>query len=142
VKPDAAAMEKFTAFAKSKGMSQEDAQALVTMGAEMQLGSAQQLQAAVEAQGDKWATDAKADAEIGGDKFEENLAMCKGAMEKFATPDFVKFLNESKLGNHPEMLRTFYRIGQAISQDSFVPGRSGAPKGDARSMYAKSNMNP
>jgi hypothetical protein len=48
------------------------------------------------------------------------------ARDQFATPEFVPFLNESKLGNHPEMLRAFYRIGQAISQDGFVPGRGGA----------------
>jgi hypothetical protein len=39
------------------------------------------------------------------------------------------------------MLRAFYRIGKAISEDGFVPGRAGqSGKSLAQQMYP--NMNP
>ena len=52
-------------------------------------------------------------------------------------------LNESGLGNHPEVIRLFYRTGKAMSEDSLIVGA--ASKGlskDARNLYAASNMNP
>jgi hypothetical protein len=73
-----------------------------------------------------WVETAKADKEIGGAKFEENLGIAKTALDKFATPEFKQFLNMSKLGDHPEMLRAFHRIGLAIAEDKFVPGTRAA----------------
>jgi len=31
-------------------------------------------------------------------------------------------LNQTGMGNHPEMIRVFHRISKAVSEDSFVPG--------------------
>lgn len=134
-------MGKFTEWAKANNLTQEAAQAAMDMAADMQLGTARQMQAALDAQGETWASEVKADKEIGGDKLAENLAVAKTALEKFATPEFKAFLDSTKLGNHPEMLRAWLRVGQAISQDGFVPGRQGA-SADARGMYVNSNMNP
>ena len=55
----------------------------------------------------------------------------------------VRVLEESGLGNHPEVIRVFYRAGKAISEDRFVAGQAGKTnQGDARRLYAASNMNP
>lgn len=142
MKVDEAVTSELSAFAKAKGLSQEDVNAIVGIGVKMQTRSSEQVRAAFETQAKGWTESAKADKEYGGDKFDENLAVALKAREQFATPEFVQFLNESQLGNHPEMIRAFYRIGQAISQDGHVPGRAGAGAPDARSMYANSNMNP
>jgi hypothetical protein len=40
-------------------------------------------------------------------------------------------LNDTGLGNHPEVLRVFVRAGKAISQDSVIPGKE-APAPDDR----------
>lgn len=141
VKLDEPTMGKFSELAKKHGLSQEAAQEFVTLGAQMQAGNAQALQAAIDAQGETWAGEAKADKEYGGDKFDENLAVAKGALDKFGTPQLKALLVQSKLGNHPEVLRTFFRIGKAISEDGFVPGRTGTAGGSiAQRMYP--NMNP
>jgi len=142
VQLDSAVMGEFGTLAKELNLSQDQAQKLVDLQAKATAGTAQQLQAAIDKQADQWAADAKSDKEYGGDKFDENLAVSKAALDKFATPEFRAFLEQSKLGNHPEMLRAFYRIGQAVGQDGFVPGRAGGAKGVAQSMYANSNMNP
>lgn len=134
-------MGKFAEWAKSHNLSQEAAQAAVDMAAEMQTGSARELQAAIESQSTKWAMDAKADKEFGGAKFDENLAVAKTALDRFGTPELKTLLNQSKLGNHPEVLRFFVRAGKAISQDGFVPGRAnnGAKRSDAEVMYPVSS---
>ena len=91
----------------------------------------------------EWVSAARADKEFGGDKLQENLATANKALEAFATPELRAWLVETGAGNHPEVIRAFYRIGQAISEDRFVGGRSsGGAQQDARRMYPTSNMNP
>jgi len=57
-------------------------------------------------------------------------------MDKFGTPELTKLLNASGMGNHPEIIRAFYRAGKAISEDSFVGGsRATAPVDPSKRMY-------
>lgn len=139
---DAPVMDAFTALAKETNLPQATAQKFVDLAAQMQQNTVAQVQSVVEAQAEKWGLDSKADKEFGGEKFDESLAVAKSALDRFGTPELRTLLNQSKLGNHPEVLRFMFRAGQAISQDGFVPGRNGAPAKDARSMYSQSNMNP
>ncbi|HSV48356.1 MAG TPA: protease [Ramlibacter sp.] len=139
---DAPLMGEFAALAKELNMPQEAAQKFVNLAGKMQAGSAEHLQAAIDAQAETWGNDSKADKEFGGDAFDENLAIAKTALDKFGTPELKNLLNQSKLGNHPEVLRFFVRAGKAISQDGFIPGRTGAAADTAKRMYANSNMNP
>lgn len=91
----------------------------------------------------EWAETAKADKEFGGEKLAENLGVAKKALDAFATPELRTLLDQSGLGNHPEVIRMFYRAGKAISEDRFVSGQGGkTAQGDARRLYAASNMNP
>lgn len=131
VQTDAAAMDAFKATAKELGLTQEDAQKLVTMQAQ---------QVATQVTG--WQEATKADKEIGGDKLPENLATAKRALEAFGSPELTAMLDRTGLGYHPEVIRAFYRVGQAISQDGFVPGRRGSGTPTPQSMYSASNMNP
>lgn len=143
VKVDEARMGKFTEWAKSRNLSQQEAQEAIDMAQDLQRASFEQFQAAHTAQVDKWATDSKADKEFGGDKFDENLSVAKRALDQFGTPELKTLLKDSGLGNHPEVLRAFFRVGQAIGEDGFVPGRSGqGAKPAAQSFYANSSMNP
>jgi hypothetical protein len=90
----------------------------------------------IEAQGEAWGKEALADKEFGGEKFEENLAVAKKGLDQFATPELKNLLVQTKLGNHPEVLRAFFRAGQAISEDGFVPGRVGSTrKSNAEVLY-------
>ena len=92
----------------------------------------------------EWADTSRADKEFGGEKLAENLATAKKAMDAFATPELRTLLDESGLGNHPEVIRMFYRTGKAMSEDRFVTGQAakGVPEKDPRSVYRASNMNP
>lgn len=90
-----------------------------------------------------WGDAAKSDKEFGGEKFDANLAVAIKAMNAFGTPELRTLLNESGLGNHPEVIRAFYRAGLKISEDNFVPSNASGGSGDvpvAQRMYP--NMNP
>lgn len=132
---DTPVMGEFAALAKEANLPQETAQKFVDLAGKMQTQTVEGVQAALEAQGEKWGEDAKADKEFGGDAFDANLAIAKTALDAFGSPELKNLLNQSKLGNHPEVLRAFVKIGKAISQDGFIPGRSGTP---AKSFFDKS----
>ena len=116
---DTELVSEFDPIAKELGLSQEGAQKLVDMYAGKILPRMQAQQAELMAETvAQWADTAKADKEFGGDEFDANMGIAKHALEKFGSEDLVSYLNESGLGNHPEMIRAFYRIGKAISDDS------------------------
>ena len=67
--------------------------------------------------------------------------VAKKALETFGTPELRTLLNESGMGNNPEVIRAFYRVGKAISEDKFVSGKATpADANDARSLYPNSNL--
>lgn len=123
---DAPVMDEFKGLAKELSLSQEQAQKLVSLGAKMQTGNIDKLRAVVDDSAKQWADTARADAEYGGAKFDENLSVAKKALDTFGTPELKNLLKESRLGSHPEVIRLLFKAGKAISQDGFVPGRASA----------------
>lgn len=137
---DGAVLDKFSAAAKELDLPQDKAQLMLD---KMAPALAQRQAEQIQAVRTEWAETSKADKEFGGEKLDESLATAKKAMDAFATPELRTLLNESGLGNHPEVIRLFYRTGKAMSEDSLVTGASkGKAQKDARSLYAASNMNP
>lgn len=131
-------MGEFKSLAKELNLTQDAAQKLVDMNARAEVARATQVQDTLKA----WGEAAKADKEIGGDKFAENMAVVAKARDTFASPELKQFLDQTKLGDHPEMLRAFYRIGQRLSEDSFVQGRGGSNSTASVAQRMYPNMNP
>lgn len=131
---DQGTIEAFSAAAKEANLSQEKAQKLLeTMSpklAERQIAQIAEVQK-------HWTESSKADKEFGGEKLGENLGVAKKALDQFGTPELKSLLEESGLGNHPEVVRFFYRAGKAISEDGFVGGRKadGTVKDPARILF-------
>jgi hypothetical protein len=112
----------FSDFAREQGMTQAAAQSLLDkLAPAMAKRQADVMTAARES----WANSAKADKEFGGDKLNENLGIAKKALDAFGTPELRTLLNESGIGNHPEVIRMLLRAGKAISEDRFVGGGRG-----------------
>jgi len=119
---DTDSLEAFKEVAKELDLSQDKAQAMLLKMAP----AMQQRQAELIANAQKhWAESSKSDKEFGGEKLDENLSIAKKALDSFGTPELTALLNESGLGNHPEVIRVFYRAGKAISEDGFVRGQGG-----------------
>lgn len=132
----AASLGGFTEVAKELGLSQAKAQKLVSALRPTVDGYINQ---SAEKYGREWAEQVKADKELGGADFDKKLAVAVSAYKNFSTPELQKMLEATRLGNHPEVIRMFYRIGTAMSQDTGVAG-SGAPVSKRR-IYPNSNMN-
>jgi hypothetical protein len=135
---DPKVLEGFSEAAKELNLPQEAAQAILDKIAPALAAKQEEALANVREQ---WQNDSKADKEFGGDKLTENLALAKKAIDTFGTPELRTLLDETGLGNHPELIRAFVRAGKAISEDGFVPGRSGnvAQADPAKRMFP--NMN-
>lgn len=121
---DAAVLEPFSAAAKEAGLTQAAAQTILEKMAPA-LAARQSEQVTAVQTG--WVNDSKSDKEFGGDSLPANLAIAKTALDTFATPEFRKLLDDTGLGNHPEVIRTLVRVGKGLKEDSFVGG--GATKG-------------
>lgn len=117
---------KFSDVAKELNLTQDAAQKMLDQVAP---AIARQQHAAIHSMSEQWVSEVKADKEIGGEKLGANLAIAKKARDAFGTDGLRKLLNESRLGNHPEVIRFFVRAGQAISEDKFVPGGTKPPSG-------------
>ncbi len=112
----------YSEVAKELNLSQENAQKLLDKVAPL---VAQQQNDIYKTTVEGWKTQTQADKEIGGEKLPENLGLAKRAMDTYFSPDFVKLLDQSGLGNHPEMIRGLMKVGKTVSQDQFVAGGGG-----------------
>ncbi len=128
---------RFAEVAKELNLSQEAAQKMLDQVAP---AIAHQQHAVLHALNEKWVSEVKADTEIGGDTLDTNLAIARRARDAFGTDGLRTLLNETRLGNHPELVRFFVKVGKAISEDSFVPGGTRPPSGSkdaATVLYGK-----
>lgn len=116
---------EFEGLAKRHNLSQEAAQEFVDMGSKLTQRFAQQQQDIVKQARVEWTQQSLADKEFGGEKVKENVAVAEGAIKAYTTPEFRKFLKDSGLSQHPEMIRTFFRVGKAMQPDRTIPARSG-----------------
>ncbi len=123
---------------KELGLTNDQAQQLIPVAEKFAASITdklnQQILAGVAEQRAAWLAEAKADPEIGGNKWDDSLVAASKALDTLGftkgTP-FRAMLDESGLGNHPEMIRAWAKVGRAVSEDSdFV--RSGVATAGAR----------
>ena len=128
-------IEDVKTAAKSLNLSQDQAQHL--LDSNVALASKMVAKSAVD-----WEAATKADKEIGGDALQDNLGYAKKALDAFGSAELKGLLQKSGLGNHPEFVRAFVKVGKAISEDKLVMGGVQPAAKDPRNLYAKSGMNP
>lgn len=133
---DADTIAEATPVLKELGLTNEAAQKFVPL---IEAHTARAL-AARDAQIDSyiageraaWLETAKADPEIGGDKWNTSITAAAKALDRFGAAkdsDFRNLLETSGLGNHPEMIRMFAKIGAATSEDTTFPRAGGNATG-------------
>jgi len=122
---DAAVIDSFKGLAKELGLTQEAAQKLVDFQAANEAAQVKKIGEFWDKQASDWLGEAKADKEIGGPKFDESVAAANAALKQFGTPKLIEALQTYGMGNHPEVIRAFARVGQAIQNDKLVPGGKG-----------------
>lgn len=119
---DAKALEHYTPIMKELGITAEGAQKLV----DANLAFAQTMQKASEdafvTQVEAWGKASREDKEFGGSAFDTNIVVAQRALAKFGSPQLKELFDQTGLGNHPEVLRAFVRIGKIIGEDGGVNG--------------------
>jgi len=77
-----------------------------------------------------WEKEVREDPEIGGTALDENLAAVSRVLSKYASPEFVAYLDRSNLGNYPPFVKAMVKMAKDLSDDRFIPGGRGGSGGD------------
>lgn len=121
-------LEALAAHAKEQGLSQEQAQTLLERDESAAQAGVQAMQDRAAQLSKQWLDQAKADPEIGGDKFEESVTLANRALEElFPGIEIRKFMDASGFGNHPSILKGFTKIGKMLQPEKIVQATSQPP---------------
>jgi hypothetical protein len=143
-KLDPEAVAAATPIFKELGLSNDQANKLVPIAAEMAkrivTDRDQQLLGTILEQRKDWLETARKDPEIGGANWDATLRTAAQGLDRLGFPKGSPLrgaLDESGFGNHPEMIRLMSKVGSAIGEDgTFVRGEGGAgKKSDAELFY-------
>ncbi len=130
-----------TAQAAALGLTQEQAQKLADSELKRAEGVQAQQEAVIADLREQWAQAARDDKEFGGEKFEENLATARTALDAFGSDTLKNLLAVSGMGNHPEFIRFCHNVGKSIQADGVVTGGPARAQHDPKRLYPKSDMN-
>ena len=134
---DPAMFEEYLAQSKENGMTKAQVETQLKKGKELRDRVIQAQFQKVEQTKSEWLKATQNDPEIGGDKINDTLAVASLAMKE-VSPEFRQVLNSTGLGNHPELIKVFYKLGLTLKQDGVIPGTPArAEKSLADRFYGK-----
>jgi len=115
-------MNKFTSLAKDSKLSQESAQALLSLSMENAEKALAQQQDEFLKIRQEWQKNIKEDIEFGGKNFQESIVRAKRTLAKFGSEELTGTLTNSGLGDNPELIKMLIRIDKVIGEDSSIDG--------------------
>lgn len=132
-------MAEFQGVAKDMGLSQEGAQKLIDFHAktlqDFAKATGEEQEKAWKAVTDGWLEEAKNDKDFGGDKFNENVAVAKKALDAFdplgqgKTSPLREMLDATGAGNNPALLKFLKAVGTAVGNDKIHVGSATSSDG-------------
>lgn len=161
--------EAFADFARAHNLPQDEAQDLLDMGVATAAETVEAYRDAVSSQWDTlrdgWIKEVKEDPEYGGEKLEENLALCRKAVDAFGrvtevkdekgkpvkgddgkpvrVNDLAQLLEVTGAGDHPAVVRLLSEVGKLVGEGGVIHGHAGNSKAPlGQRLFSKSNMNP
>lgn len=105
--------KEFAKYAREKGIAQEVAQEMFEKQNSLVSSFAQKQQETIQNEINQWAEQSRTDKEVGGERFNESVQLAHQVINKYGTPE-LKTMLERGLGNHPEAVRIFARIGKEL----------------------------
>ena len=121
---DPAVAEKIVSFAKEQGLSSAQAQKIYDREVAAEAARVAEEANQYNERKSQWVDTVKNDKEYGGDNFKKTASDVHAVIKKFARPEFVKTLDETGLGNHPELVYFVANIAKSMAPDQFVQGGS------------------
>ena len=133
---DQADMDRIAADAKAQGLTNGEAQLMVDLESDISTRQHDKMMGQVDDIQAGWLKDAENDPEIGGDAFKENVALSNRVVERLGSEALKVMMDESKYGNHPEVIRIFSTIAKKfMAEDTAV-----FPKDQAGGEQAMENL--
>ena len=116
-------LNDFKPLAKELDLPQDKAQKLIDLYAEkvapLMIQRQQDLWQETQKQ---WVETAKADKEIGGDKWDATVESAMRVVNTIGTPELKDAFNTYGLGNHPELIRMCARIAPLLGEAKRIDG--------------------
>lgn len=137
---DGPLLEAFTPLAKEAKLPQEMAQKFVDLGAKLVADTNAAQMKAWEGVVAEWTASLKADPEVGGAALKENTGYAVRALKQFADPETRKYLDSSRLANHPGIFKMLVRMGKTVSEDKLFEGGSSAQREQSAAKILYPNM--
>lgn len=135
---EAKALEDIASFAKERGFSQNQAQALVERLSADRAAHVESLKAELAERDKAWVSELQSDKEFGGEKYKDTVQRAHEAMKRFGDEALMDELDATRLGNYPKLVKMLARIGKAMENDRIVvPGAQGnaSPRSDADVLF-------
>lgn len=132
----AAQLEKIAADARSRGLSNEQAQSEVERAHGVLAEHVEGQRQVWTAEQEKWRQAIKANPEFGGDKLAESAEDARRFLDRFGSKDLRDALDRSGLGDHAELFYLCARAGRAMREDK-MKTNAGAPATDTRDVAEK-----
>lgn len=135
---DSAYLAKIEAEAKAEGLSGDQAQARLVRDENLRKSFVDQQVETFKKQTEDWRAACESDPEIGGKAYKENIEAAHRALNRYAPDAFKKELDRTGFGNHPDLVRTFMRVGKAMAEDKLVTeGKAGTSQKSKKSTTEK-----
>lgn len=131
---DAAVLKQFREVAKKHGLSAEQAQGIVELSDQLSRSTAEAELAHLEETQAKWRKSVETDKEIGGTKLKETHADIGRVLNSYGKEnpagivELRKAMNETRMGDHPELVRFLAWVGRQTREDSAPPAGPTHPK--------------
>jgi len=119
-------MASFKEMAKELKLSNEDAQKMVDLAVKQAQEIDSRNQQVWAAQREAWREELTEDPKYGGKNLEATLRDAARVFRLYGNEAVVEALNAFGLGDHPEFVKMFARIGRAFREDRLVEGEKGA----------------
>ena len=118
-------MGKFQEWASRNNLSQEAAQEAIDIQTALMRKAVTYMAAQRESMIEGWKEDTLKLDDFKGDAGLKNIEASAKALKNIAGDGFMELLDQSGLGNHPEMVKLGLAVHNLTKEDSYVPG--GAP---------------
>jgi len=122
---DQARWQRWTGHAHKLGLTPEQLTGLATLEAEERADQGrtmrQSFTAGLDALKQEW----------GEGVFAKNVTLASRAVDRHMSPEGKKFLDDSGLGDHPELVKAWASVGALLAEDRYIEGRvAGLPSVD------------
>lgn len=106
------ALTDFKALSRELNLTQDQAQKFIDLQSKIETARIEAFANEVK----EWDKQSRTDKEFGGAGFEANVAAANSALAKFGSPELITLLRNSGYSNHPEVIRCFVKIGNALKE--------------------------